>query len=308
MKEKVHKLGCRATRPVRVFPKPDECKGETENEVTSASFRFFTGVSAHVFELNSLLSITPVNLKRVSQVIRSDPGLAEQLIRLCNSPIFDLSHQVFTVEEAVVLLGADRLRILVLACHLLEDAGRRLKPGELQPFWRRCSLVALLSEHIARWVRYPHPEQAYLAGLLHDIGAVPLLLTARGKGSSQNAVSGPADSPMKAERKRFGIDHCAMGSRLGAAWNFPLILIDVFEHHHRPEAASQDPLLVGIVAAADRFCQKRAAFHGAREEDAAAPDSRPDGELLRVCLPGLEAEEALRLAEMLDGDFRRLAG
>ena len=130
---------------------------------------------AYVFELNGLLSSVPVDLKRVGEVIRTDPSLSAQVVRLCNSPLLNLPEPVASIEHAVVLLGTERLRIILLTCSLIESVGQQVSPAELHLFWQHSFLTGTLSARLGRCTLHPKPEQAYLAGLLHDIGILPLL-------------------------------------------------------------------------------------------------------------------------------------
>ena len=118
---------------------------------------------------------SPVNLKRVAEIIRTDPSLTAQVLRLCNSAFMGFRERITKIENAVMLVGTERLRTMVLTC-LVEYVGHRVASEDIQSFWQHCFLTAALSERIARAIAYPQPEQAYLAGLLHDIGALPLLV------------------------------------------------------------------------------------------------------------------------------------
>src|SRR6267142_5434702 len=128
----------------------------------------------YVLDLNALLSSQSVDLKKVGAVIRTDPSLSAQVLRLCNSALFGLRRRVISIEQAAVMLGTERLRTLVLTCSLMQFAGKRLSNEQLASFWQHSFLSALLSERIARQVDYFEKEQAYLGGLLHDIGQLPL--------------------------------------------------------------------------------------------------------------------------------------
>ena len=131
-----------------------------------------------VLELNTLLSKPMVDLKRVAKIIRSDPSISAQVIRVCNSALFGFRRRVLSIEEAAILMGSERLRTLVLTCSVMEFAGQRLPPAEIQTFWQHSFLTGMLAERIAKWVEYAEREQAYLGGLLHDIGTLPLLVIA----------------------------------------------------------------------------------------------------------------------------------
>jgi putative nucleotidyltransferase with HDIG domain len=208
----------------------------------------------YVLDLNALLSNASVDLKKVGAVIRTDPSLSAQILRLCNSALFGLRRRVISIEQAAVLLGTERLRTLVLACSVMQFAGKRLTGPQLASFWQHSFLCALLSERVARQVDYFEKEQAYLGGLLHDIGQLPLWIVVMDEEARRRPM--PPETwvdDLVIERDYFGMDHCKVGRSMAVAWNFMPSFIDVFENHHQPARAQHDPYLVGIVAAADRF-------------------------------------------------------
>ncbi len=262
---------------------------------------------AYVFELNSLLAAAPVNLKRVGEVIRTDPSLTAQVLRLCNSAFMGFRERVTKIEHAVVMVGTARLRTMVLTCSLVEYVGHRVASEDIQSFWQHSFLTATLSERVARAINYSEPEQAYLAGLLHDIGALPLLVvtSAESRESESIITSGWGES-IELEQEHFGSDHCEVGHWIGVSWNFSPTLREVMAKHHKPHEATQDPQLVGLVAAADQFCVRRGIVLGAVPPELSEPADNQDQDILQACLPQLKPEEALKLAEMLEADFLHL--
>jgi putative nucleotidyltransferase with HDIG domain len=262
---------------------------------------------AYVFELNALLSTTPVNLKRVGEVIRTDPSLTAQVLRLCNSAFMGIRQRIVKIEHAIVLVGTERLRTMVLTCSLVQYVGRHVASQDIQSFWQHCFLTATLSERLARGVSYPHPEQAYLAGLLHDIGALPLLMiTAKEPRAQENMTSCAWGESPELERQRFGTDHCEVGHWIGASWNFAPCLVEAMEYHHKSQEATIDPHLVGVVAAADQFCTRHGVMLGGLPAELSEFTGNQNQAVLQACLPQLQPEEADRLAEMLETDFLHL--
>lgn len=260
----------------------------------------------YVFELNGLLCAKVVDLRRVSRVIRTDPSLSAQVIRLTNSALLNLRRRVVSIEEAVVLLGTERLRTLALTCSLLEYLGQKLSAGQVQAYWQHSFLTALLSERIARGTEYPQPEQAYLAGLLHDIGSLPLLMDSceKKEGASEEEEA-PGES-VEWEQEHFGVDHCEVGRMIGTSWNFPPALIEVFELHHRPQDATGDPHLVGMIACADRFCHLRGVVFGSVAPQLEIVEQEQYDEVLRDCLPDLSEEKRASLLEIIETEFLHL--
>ena len=258
---------------------------------------------SHVFELNGLLSASPVDLKRVGEVIRRDPGLATQVIRMCSSTLLSVRERVSSIEHAVILLGTERLRTMVLTISLVEHVENQLSASMVQSFWQHSFLTAILSERIARQTAYPLPEQAYLAGLLHDIGTLPLLTIASRRQSGPTVLEWlGGDESIQAEQKYFGLDHCEVGRWIGISWNFSPALIDVFQNHHHPQEADRNSHLVGIVAAADQFCLKRGVQLGELWPQLISADPVQFDDTLRACIPTLGAYERTKLAEGLESD------
>jgi HD-like signal output (HDOD) protein len=264
---------------------------------------------SYVLELNSLLKDPAVNMKKVTEIIRSDPSLSGQLLRMCNSAMFGQRRKVLSISQAAVILGTERLRTMVLTCSVMRFAGRQLPSTAVQIFWQHSLSTALLSERIAGWMDYSEKEQAYLSGLLHDIGQLPLWMVAQEERARGGAAppTGWQDNVVL-EREHFGMDHCEIGRHLGVAWNFLPSFMDVFEHHHNPTEASHDSHLVGMVAAADHFCQTHALATGTapQKQSADAADQQQDNGFLKTCLPRLFEEDRTALAEMLETEYPKL--
>src|SRR5216684_3498906 len=133
------------------------------------------------------------------------PSYVFELNTLLSSPSVDLK----------------RLRTLVLTCSVMEFTGRQLPRGEVQTFWQHSFMSGLLSERIAKWIEYTEREQAYLGGLLHDIGMLPLLVIAAEENALKgDTTSGPWGGSLEAEKEYFGLNHCEVGRWIGQSWNF----------------------------------------------------------------------------------------
>jgi len=306
--------GMEAAIPPLPQPPADEPSGEDSEARQNRKMALMASLSeglptlpAYVFELNSLLAAAPVNFKRVVEVIRTDPSLTAQVLRLCNSAFMGFRERVTRIEHAVMLVGTERLRTMVLTCSLVEYVGHRVASEDIQSFWQHCFLTAALSERLARGTVYSQPEQAYLGGLLHDIGALPLLMvtSSESKAMEKTVTFGWGEN-VKLERERFGADHCEVGRWIGVSWNFSPALLEVMVMHHRALEATHDPHLVGVVASADQFCVRRGIVLGAVPPELSAPTEEQDQAILQACLPQLSPQETDKLAEMLETDFLHL--
>jgi HD-like signal output (HDOD) protein len=259
-----------------------------------------------IIALNDVLGTSPIDLVQLGGIARSYPTAAAQILRLCNSSIFCSPCPASSLEQAVVSLGAEVLRTLGLAWGLVELAGKYLSPVQAQAFWQHGLTMALLSERIAERMDYPVAE-AYLAGFLHDIGRVPMLMAATpGKASSTSDFASTGESP-EIEVRDFGVHHGELGRHIGIAWSFSEPFVEVFNRHHGCDELTEEVELVRIVSAAERFCSRQAvededlscAVHSGR--------SGRNGQLFNTCFPGLEMTESMSLAEVLEFEFLQSA-
>src|SRR5271165_3138454 len=150
------------TAPVRSSVLDDSAREEHKKRLLALLNKGLPTLPQYLMDLNALLSSPTVELKRVGKVIRTDPSLSAQVLRLCNSALFGLRRRVLSIEQAAILLGTERLRTLVLTCSVMQFAGKRLPAQSLLLFWQHSFLAALLSERIARAADYPETEQSYL--------------------------------------------------------------------------------------------------------------------------------------------------
>ena len=207
-----------------------------------------------VLELTAILSGPSADVRKAAKLIRTDATLSAQLLRMCSSPLFGLRSRVVSINQAATLLGADRLRTLVMTTSMVDLAGNGLPPGESTRFWRHSFLAALLSEHLAKRTGYSESEQAYIAGLLHDIGQVPLwMILSEEKADKTNQPPEKWFDNPSAEREYFGLDHCQLGGQMATSWNFMPSFIDVLVNHHDSERAEHDPYLAKIVGGVEHF-------------------------------------------------------
>jgi putative nucleotidyltransferase with HDIG domain len=251
---------------------------------------------SHLLQLNAMLGSSPVDLKQVSAVIRSDPSLTAQLLRLCNSALFNLRRRVTRVEEAAILMGTERLRNLVFTCYLIQLSCAQLPEEQVEAFWTHSLIAASLSERVARRLNLECSDEAYLGGLLHDVGKLPLLMVAAEENTAAAVwLKGDSAGSLAVEREYFGLDHCEVGRWLGINWNFDAELVEVIESHHRPDRARFPSGTVGVVAAADHFCEMMEA--GEEHAEASAD------EFYRASLPRLGDSGRAAVLAMLRREY-----
>ncbi len=189
----------------------------------------------------------------ISEIIGLDQALSASILQSANSVAMGFSTDCSKLSEAVMRLGFKRLKGLILGIAAVGPFNQSLKgyrfgAGEL---WNHSIATAVSAEWIARELRYPDPEEAYTAGLLHDMGKLFL---------DQYVFSDYTrivDLMLKykltlyqAEEQLLGIDHAKVGGLIAEKWNFPLVLVEAIRHHHTPSstqiAKNKLPAIINI--------------------------------------------------------------
>ena len=205
----------------------------------------FPWITTKVLQLFAAPSDT-VDAKRLSELIRADASLSSELLRRANSALYGLRSQIGTVDRAVTMLGLDQVKGLAMTVGVGSYLRSSLKLAVLRRCWRHSLGCALIAEELAPALK-ARPDQAYTAGLLHDLGRLGLLVKyPQSYADLLNVCIENHFDLMSSERDLFDIDHCEAGSWLAEGWEFPQDLVEVIaEHHHRPPETST-PLLKTI--------------------------------------------------------------
>jgi HD-like signal output (HDOD) protein len=245
-------------------------------------------------ELTKVLGASP-DVQKAGRLICTDPTLSSQVLRMCNSPMFGLRSRVISIEQAAVLLGAERLRNLAVTSSMADFASKALPEAEMNAFWQHSFMAAMLAQFLAKRLEYFEKDQAYIAGLLHDIGQIPQwMLVIEDRGKPQAAPpAGWVDNP-RIECEYFGIDHCELGGSMAGFWDFLPSFVDVLNNHHTPENAKHDPVLVRMVGTIEFFLLARHPNISSPSEDAP-----PGGDIQRI----ERAQTLQQLGEGLCGEI-----
>jgi len=253
-------------------------------------------------ELTKALGGDSPDLKKAAKLIAADPSLSSQVLRMCNSPLLGLHSRVISIDHAATLLGPERLRGLAVTTSVADFAGNALPESQMSAFWQHSFLAAMLSQFLARRWKYFEEYQAYIAGLLHDIGQVPeWMLIGEAAAESDELPSDWIDNTAM-EGEYFGTDHCKLGGMMARSWNLMPSFLDVLENHHTPELAQRDSVLVRIVATADQFLGTKSGAHSPADMSL-----QQDPELFIQLGQGLFGENDWpRVREALEQEYARV--
>jgi putative nucleotidyltransferase with HDIG domain len=192
----------------------------------------------------------------VAQAISGDQALAASILKLANSAYYGFSRRIGSIQEGIVLLGFAAVRSLTFASAAKGLLGRQLEGYMLEAgeLWRHSLGCATAARIIAKRTRYPRAENAFVAGLLHDIGKVVLNLYVHEQYVDIVELTKQGRSFADAEQQVIGADHCQVGSGVAGLWNLPPDLTAAIADHHQPGHATDYRELVNIVHVADAIC------------------------------------------------------
>jgi HD-like signal output (HDOD) protein len=185
-----------------------------------------------------------VETAAVRACLCGEPALSARVLKVANSPFYHQAGQVGTVDRAVQLLGLSAIRGIAAAGCLDRAAPSRAGQAFDPDRFRRHSLaVACAAQQLSRAAGAGVDSEAFIAGLLHDIGV--LLLTKAAPAAMASFVAPPQESAadgLEAERRHFGTDHAACAGVLVEAWGLPVWLHDALAAHHAPAPAADSGL------------------------------------------------------------------
>ncbi len=170
--------------------------------------------------------------KQIVEIITCDPGLAAKLLQVSNSSMYGFSGRIRTIDHAVVLLGSKKVRDLALSMAGAEvfSQGDEAK-DERNTLWKHSLAVATISRLIAPHVNNVVPEEAFLAGIFHDVGKLVFYDLIPAEYSEMHGRIDPSHR-VEAENESFGIDHAELGLECADDWGLPQEIGNAIGSHH----------------------------------------------------------------------------
>lgn len=194
------------------------------------------------------------SLNEVTAALAKDPALVARLIKVANSSLYGTNREITGLNQALVRLGFRTIRSLVIAA-----SSRALFPmNDTQvglwgkALWDHSVECGVAAKWVAGNVGYPDPDEAFAAGVLHDIGKVIILLNLPDEFRAvARAMETDGLDSCSAELRVIGFDHARVGAWLMEWWDLPESLTAGIIHHHDPAAAEEHEQLARIVACGD---------------------------------------------------------
>lgn len=249
-----------------------------------------------LLELMSLCDREDVGMAEIGAAVAKDAGVAARIVSIANSPYYRSNHALENLGQCLSVLGTSTVRRLALNQSVVELFGRFQKADQfdLRYFWFHGLSVAVTARVLADRLGYPNPEEAYLAGLLHDVGQLALLSATADRYLPMFKNFTGEHELMRQERAAFGMTHAEVGAWLAQRWNLHALFVDSILYHHEPiDRVREAHPLAQIVMLANLF------------------NARPEAEIAtseqELAFWHLDAAQVLALMESAQDEARTIA-
>lgn len=209
-----------------------------------------------LLELMALCDREDAGIAQIAAVVGKDAGIAARVVSIANSPYYGRLRGLETIDQCLAVLGTTTIRRLALNQSVAELFGRfqESRNCDLSYFWFHGLSVAVTARKLAEHLHYPNADEAYLAGLLHDVGQLALLSTEGERYLAMFTHFTGEQELMRREQETFGLTHAEVGAWLAERWGLHALFVDSLLYHHEPlERVQQAHPLVQIVNLANRF-------------------------------------------------------
>lgn len=178
-----------------------------------------------------------VGMAALAELVGKDPGMTGKILGVANSSAYHRSSRKVGLEQSLTALGTDMIKTLVISESVFQVFNNfsNSNKTDLRVFWQHSLTAAVMAREIAERMRYPHIEEAYLAGLLHDVGRLALLAAAPSE-YALNFLAQDDEILCAVEQRTLKITHTEAGAWLVERWNLDSFLADSVLYHHEPAA------------------------------------------------------------------------
>ena len=218
-----------------------------------AQVKAFPGMPDTSAKLLTMLKDPESSAAQIEAVLKYDPGLTANILKLTNSAYFGIPSKVSSVKQAIVLLGWKRLLQLVMTM-CMSTVMKKPLPGYDLPhgeLLRHSVAVSVAAELVVKALKIPGADEVFTAALLHDIGKLVLGGFVQDDLHQIEAMVAKGIAFEVAEFIVLGTDHAQIGARILEKWSFPTDLVNAVSWHHDPETCENHCTFSDIVHVAN---------------------------------------------------------
>ncbi len=205
--------------------------------------------------LTSIDEVT-TSAQSMEEIIREDPVLTARILKIANSPYYGLVTEVSSIARAVVVLGFEEVKNLVIGLSLTNTFSGDLSFEGMDgaSIWIHSFAVAHAAKMIAEAMETLDPDALYTGGLLHDIGRVLMCIYFPDEMKEIVGVARDRRIPLVEAEKEVGLSHEEVGAYLAKKWKLSDLLFNVIRYHHHPQGAAPYDIEAAAVFLADELC------------------------------------------------------
>ncbi len=198
-------------------------------------------------EVTKMIEEDRFSQEEIAKVISKDQSLTAKILKMVNSPIYGFPRRISTVQHALVLLGLNVVKGLIISTTVFDMMTKAMKG-----MWEHSVGCATICSLIAKEVGFENPEEFSIAGLLHDIGKVIVAVQLPDSYEKINQLVKEKDiSYREAEEEVLGFSHSRINLWISDYWNLPLNLKEGLTYHHKPVLAKHYPEFAHVVHIGD---------------------------------------------------------
>ncbi len=194
----------------------------------------------------------------LGKLISADQALTAKVLKIANSPFYGFPKKISTIDFAIIILGFDALREIVISISLVSSLQRKTdKYFDAKAFWDHSIATGVIARRLARDLGYRISGEVFVAGLLHDMGIS--ILHRYFANDFKRIVDIVRESDLaflEAEESVLQVTHGEVGGWLAERWNLPDHLTEAISLHHTPGLARRNKELVALIHCADVFCTR----------------------------------------------------
>lgn len=192
-------------------------------------------------EVIELVQQENVDIRQIADTIKMDPALSSKILKTVNSSFYGQAYSISTISHALVVLGLNSVKTLALGFSLVSNLANQGGDGfDHMTFWKRSLFTATASKALAQKTGVVQQEEAFLGGLLQDLGMLTMNQTL---GNEYNLLIAKTKNVhaklLAAEQEKLDLTHPEVGARLAESWSLPALLSNAIRFHHRPEDSGE---------------------------------------------------------------------
>lgn len=218
-----------------------------------------------IMRITTVLRDYNASTAKLAEAINFEPALVTRILRLANSPIYALEKNVATIQQALTAVGTMVVHDIVMMELTSATFSKAInRSPHVQKIWKHSLAVALLARELSKMLNNRGTEEAFVCGLLHDIGKI-ILLTHDEKAFAEICEGLSEGEMLREEVERFGYTHAEVGALVARRWGLPEEVCSSIMNHHNPAQAEKQMVVTYVVDVADIIANHHGA--GLREED-----------------------------------------